>query len=294
MGLATNVSAASMNTLTLTGELRELYTSGFTQIQREFAANGDGRAAIRQRTELVDRLVLRLWERVLLPQTTGSGFALVGIGGYGRRSLFPFSDIDLLFLHADREGETRLKEPIRAFSQELWDLGFKLSPASRMLAECERFDPNNVEFSIALLDCHFLAGDRELYTRLRERVVPALVMRESQQLVQRLVEITRSRHAKYGNTLFHLEPNIKDAPGGLRDYNCSLWLALIAAIDNRQAWPDPATLLPPSMRLQIRSALEFMSAVRCFLHFRHGRDDNTLTWAAQDDAARQKIGCSHE
>ena len=293
MGLATNVSAASMNTLTLTGELRELYTSGFTQIQREFAATGDGRAAIRQRTELVDRLVLRLWEKVLLPQTTGSGFALVGIGGYGRRSLFPFSDIDLLFLHADREGETRLKEPIRAFSQELWDLGFKLSPASRMLAECERFDPNNVEFSIALLDCHFLAGDRELYTRLRERVVPALVMRESQQLVQRLVEITRSRHAKYGNTLFHLEPNIKDAPGGLRDYNCALWLALIAALDNQHTWPERGTLLPALICPQAEGALGFLSALRCFLHFRHGRDDNTLCWAAQDEAAAKNIGATY-
>jgi [protein-PII] uridylyltransferase len=283
-----------MSTVPLVAELRELYFSAFARIRDEFAADGDGRAAILKRTELVDRIILKLWEQILLPHSAVAKLSLVAIGGYGRKALFPFSDIDLLFLHADRDGEDALKDPVRSFSQELWDLGVKLSPASRTLAECDRFDPNNVEFSISLLDSRFLAGNREFYTRLYEKVVPAMVMRESQQLVQRLLEVTRSRHAKYGNTLFHLEPNIKDAPGGLRDYNCSLWLALITAIDNREAWPDPATLLPPSMRLQAGSALEFISAVRCFLHFRHSRDDNTLTWAAQDDAAAQKIGCPRE
>lgn len=283
-----------MSTVPLAAELRELYSSAFARIRDEFAADGDGRAAILKRTELVDQIILKLWEQILLPHSAAAKLSLVAIGGYGRKALFPFSDIDLLFLYADRDGEDALKDPVRSFSQELWDLGVKLSPASRTLAECDRFDPNNVEFSISLLDSRFLAGNRELYTRVYEKVVPAMVMRESQQLVQRLLDVTRSRHAKYGNTLFHLEPNTKDAPGGLRDYNCSLWLALIAAIDNRRAWPDPATLLPSSMRLQAGSALEFISAVRCFLHFRHGRDDNTLTWAAQDDAAAQKIGCPRE
>jgi [protein-PII] uridylyltransferase len=282
-----------MSTVPITGELRELYATGFAQIQREFAATGDGRATIRRRSELVDQLILRAWQKALQPHAGAAGFSLVAIGGYGRRSLFPFSDIDLLFLHADREGEDRLKDPIRSFSQELWDLGLKLSPASRTLAECDRFDPSNLEFCIALLDARFLAGDRELFTRLREKVIPAMVMRESQQLVQRLVEVTRSRHAKYGNTLFHLEPNIKDAPGGLRDYNCALWLALIAALDNQHAWPEPGTLLPASMRRQAESAVEFLSAIRCFLHFRHGRDDNTLSWAAQDEAAAKNIGASY-
>jgi [protein-PII] uridylyltransferase len=276
--------------ISLTGELRELYLSGSARIENEFKAGGNGRAAILQRSELVDQLILRLWEKFLLPRCTGKKFAVVAIGGYGRRSLFPFSDIDLLFLHGERETEAALKDPIRSFSQELWDLGLKLSPASRTLAECDRFDPNNVEFLISLLDCHFLAGERELYTGLRDKVIPALVMRESQQLIQRLIDVTRNRHAKHGGTVFHLEPNIKDAPGGLRDYNCAHWLALISAIDNLHTWPDPAVLLPASIRRQVGEAVEFLSALRCFLHYRHGRDDNTLSWAAQDEAAALDIG----
>jgi [protein-PII] uridylyltransferase len=166
----------------------------------------------------------------------------VATGGYGRGWLFPHSDIDLLFLHARSDSENEFKDPIRRFSQELWDLRLKLSPATRNWAECERLDPNNVEFAIALLDCRFLAGDRELFTRLREKAVPRLVGRDCQSLIQNLAEITRARHHKFGNTVFHLEPNVKDGPGGLRDYNVANWLALISAMEKLKVWPDTNTL----------------------------------------------------
>ena len=97
-------------------------------------------------------------------------FALVATGGFGRGWLFPYSDIDLLFLFGDRNAEQAFKDPVRRFSQELWDLRLKLSPASRMLNECDRFDPNNTEFTISLLDCRYLAGDHDLFRRLH---VPA-------------------------------------------------------------------------------------------------------------------------
>jgi [protein-PII] uridylyltransferase len=284
-----------MTPAVLSSEIRELYQSGSARIQQQFASSGDGRTAVEQRTALVDDVVTRLWEILLHPHTGDLGkFALVAIGGYGRGSLFPFSDVDLLFLHADIHSEQSLKDPIRAFSQELWDLGVKLSPASRTLAECERFDPNNVETVIALLDCRFLAGSRELFVQLHDQVVPRLVVREGQSIVQRLVEVTRNRHARQGGTVFHLEPNVKDAPGGLRDYNVAHWLGLIAALHKLQTWPEPQQLLPASMRRQVDSALEFLMAVRCFLHFRHKRDDNSLTWTAQDEAATRKIGASRE
>ena len=128
------------------------------------------------------------WTRgTTLPLAGTKGFSLVAIGGYGRSSLFPFSDVDLLFLHAEQGQEEILKDAIRNFSQELWDLGLKLSPASRTLAECDRFDAKNIEFFISLLECRFLAGDKELYARLRDRVIPAMVERESQQLVLTLM-----------------------------------------------------------------------------------------------------------
>ena len=73
-----------------------------------------------------------------------------------------------------------------------------------MLAECDRYDPNNTEFTISLLDCRYLAGDRDLFRRLHDKVIPKLVMRESKALLQGLAEVTRERHAKHGMTLYHL------------------------------------------------------------------------------------------
>ena len=279
----------------LNSELRGLYAEESARIQREFAASGDGHRAVVERATLLDRVVLRLWEKWLRPASGDrEGLALVAVGGYGRNRLFPFSDVDLLLLHAERSNEESLKEPIRSFSQDVWDLGIRLSLASRSLAECDRFDPNNVEFTISVLDCRLLAGDRELFARLRDKLVPKLVMRESQVLVQRLAEITRARHGKHGNTVFHLEPNVKDAPGGLRDYNTAQWLALIASLDKLGEWPQGNSLLPASMRKQVEAAHDFLVSVRCFLHVRQGRDDNVLTWAAQDEAAARNIGVSEQ
>jgi [protein-PII] uridylyltransferase len=275
---------------TLRTELRDLYLVETARIQQDFADTGDGFAAITARTVLVERVLLRLWEEVIcLEGNDPKNFVLVALGGFGRRALFPHSDVDILFLHADRSTEDALRDPIRNFSQELWDLRMKLGPTTRTLAECDQFDPQNVEFTISLLDCRYLVGDRDLFDRLYEKVLPKFFVREGNYIIQQLAEVTRSRHAKYGNTVFHLEPNIKEAPGGLRDYNVAGWMALLSALDQQRRWPDPASLLPDSTR-QLQPALKFLTSVRTFLHYRQGRDDNMLTWESQDEAAARHVG----
>jgi [protein-PII] uridylyltransferase len=282
------MTAASL----LISELRSSLAEESARIARDFAATGDGRAAVGQRTRLIEDILKRLWMELVSADDTGPrDFTLVAVGGFGRGWLFPFSDIDLLFLYADRRGEEAHKEAIRRFSQELWDLKLKLSPASRTLGECDRFDANNTEFTISLLDCRYLAGDRELFGRLHDRVIPKLVMREAKALLQGLAEVTRERHGKFGHTVFHLEPNVKETPGGLRDYNVACWLALVSAMGKLGDWPHSSSLRAP-VRKQLDAALEFLMATRCFLHFRHGRDDNALSWEAQDEAAARKIGAS--
>jgi [protein-PII] uridylyltransferase len=274
----------------LISELRVSLAEEWARMERDFAAAGDGRAAVAHRTRLIEDILKRLWHDLVSADEAGPrDFALVATGGFGRGWLFPYSDIDLLFLHADRRGEETHKDAIRRFSQELWDLKLKLSPASRMLSECDRFDPNNAEFAISLLDCRYLAGDRQLFTRLHDKVIPKLVMREAKPLLQGLAEMTHERHRKFGQTVFHLEPNLKETPGGLRDYNVACWLALISAMGKLGDWPD-ASLLRAPVRKQLDAALEFLMAARCFLHFRHGRDDNALSWEAQDEAAARRIG----
>jgi [protein-PII] uridylyltransferase len=277
---------------TLISELRSSLADESARIQRAFESSGDGRAAVAQRTRLVEDVLLRLWCDIFSPDQAGpTHVALVATGGFGRGWLFPYSDIDLLFLFGDRDVEQALKDTVRRFSQELWDLRLKLSPASRTLSECERFDAANTEFTISLLDCRYLAGDRDLFRRLHDKSIPKLVMRESKALLQGLAEVTRERHGKYGMTLYHLEPNLKEAPGGLRDCSVASWLALISAMGKLHDWPDANSLRAP-VRKQLDAALDFLMSARCFLHFRQGRDDNTLSWEAQDEAAAKRIGAA--
>jgi [protein-PII] uridylyltransferase len=276
----------------LISELRGVLGEESARIQREFEASGDGRAAVGQRTRLVEDILLRLWRDIFSRDVAEpANLALIATGGFGRGWLFPFSDIDLLFLFADREAEHAFKDPIRRFSQELWDLRLKLSPASRTLSECDHFDAANIEFTISLLDSRYLAGDPDLFRRLHDKSIPKLVMRESKSLLQGLAEVTRERHGKFGMTLYHLEPNLKEAPGGLRDCNVASWLALISAMDKLRDWPDASSLRAP-VRKQLEAALDFLISARCFLHFRQGRDDNTLSWEAQDEAAKRRIGAA--
>ena len=260
---------------TVHSELRDLYARESAAIEQEFAVAGDGRTALARRTALVDAIVLRLWNEIVVGSTVASTPVLAPALDTLRISLSSLpEDSDAagfsliptstcFFCAPTSDSETAFKDPIRRFSQELWDLRLKVSPATRNLAECERLDPDNIEFAISLLDCRYLAGDRELFSRLREKVIPRLVGRESHSLIQNLAEITRTRHHKFANTVFHLEPNVKDGPGGLRDYNVANWLALISAMEKLKVWPDAKTLLPVSSRraFDARSGFPDVSAL---------------------------------
>ncbi len=182
-----------------------------------------------------------------------------------------------------------MKEPIRSICQEMWDIGLRVSPTTRTLDDCARFDQDNVEFTISLLDCRFLTGEAVLFERLRQKILPQLVARESDELVQRLAEVTRTRHLRFGNTIFHLEPNLKDGPGGLRDTHVAQWLGAIATFDSGRRWPESLGLQQGPDGDELLNAMEFLSATRCYLHYRGKRDDNVITWEAQDELAARGI-----
>jgi len=274
-----------------TSGLQDLYAEEFARIQKRFEEVRDGKAAIRDRTALIDSVVRELWNEVTTTNGALDGFCIVAMGGYGRRALFPYSDIDLLFLY-EKEGreESLGKTAITPLSQALWDLHLRVSPTTRTLAECGKLYRNNIEFNISLLDCRYICGDEKLYERLRSRVLPNMVIRESETLMQEVTSLARARHEKYGQTIFHLEPNIKDGPGGLRDCQVACWLAQIAELRHSREWKDPVQLLPLPLRADAVNAIDFLDAVRCFLHYQQGRDLNVLTYELQSEAASKGIG----
>jgi len=278
-----------MSTPTFDPALRSFYKEGSDRVRRDFEANGSGRSCVQDRTQIVDKLLLHLWEQQHA-LCSNTGFALVALGGFGRRALYPHSDIDLLFLCENETLRTRAKDPIRAICQELWDTGLRVSPTTRTIDDCGRFDQDNVEFTISLLDCRFLIGDEKLFARLHDKTLPQLVARESGILIQRLTEVTKTRHVKFGKTIFHLEPNLKDGPGGLRDFHVTRWIAMIAALEANRKWPESLHLQQNSDDDDVLEAMEFLSSARCYLHYRNNRDENIVTWEAQEDLASRGIG----
>jgi [protein-PII] uridylyltransferase len=279
-----------MNPVVLTvDDLREQYLREMELVRQTCNRTGDGTAAIRRRSAVVDRILIEMWRRVSADRP-GQSVSLLALGGYGRKDLFPYSDIDVLFAYADEKTEEQNREAVRAVIQGMWDIGLRASPSSRTVKEAGRFDPDNLEFTLATLDRRFLAGDFPLYQQLHNATFPGLVLSEWNTITQKLGEIARARHAKYGNTIFHLEPNLKDGPGGLRDYNLAVWFALLFHLKETKEWPRQRGGVFQSPRGDAEAAFDFHAAVRCFLHFRHGRDDNALDWQAQDEAAARSIG----
>jgi [protein-PII] uridylyltransferase len=198
--------------------------------------------------------------------------------------LFPYSDLDILFLFGNDKAEQEFRPLIADFSRTLWDLGFRVSSAGRTLEECKRIEEDNAEFHLALLDRRFLAGDAELFERLHARVLPASEKTARPFLLAQLHKLTKERLARYGNTIFHLEPNVKDAPGGLRDYQAAVWLRQIGG-EKREP------LSSSSAEEELASgAVDFLGAIRCFLHYSNARNDNTLTYELQAAAAERSLG----
>ncbi len=279
-----------MNASTISlSQLRDLYERDSADLRQTFERTGDGSAAIRRRASIVDNIVGKIWAG-MAPESARSSIALVATGGYGRRELFPFSDVDVLYLCASESIERDHHQTLRAITQAMWDAGLRASPATRTLKECDKVNPDNLEFTISLLDRRYLAGDLALYRRLETDVLPALALRDWDTLTQNITEIARARHAKFGNTIFHLEPNIKECPGGLRDYHLAQWLSLLTSLHETKTWPKPAGTPLYGTHGDREYAFDFLAATRCFLHYRFKRDNNTLDWHSQDEAAAQSIG----
>ncbi len=137
---------------------------------------------------------------------------------------------------------------------------------------------------------------RSCYRRLSEEVLPRLLAKEHKAITARLVEMTRVRHARYGGTLFHLEPNVKDCPGGLRDVHVCGWLRTLREVKERAGKKtvagggESSAAAVSAESSEFEEAAEFLTMVRSFLHYRHERDDNTLDWQAQDGAAEIPVG----
>jgi [protein-PII] uridylyltransferase len=255
------------------------------RILKLFNGGATAQDTLRQLCELADDAIRKVLAELLrVRDSAGQGLCLLALGGYGREMLFPYSDLDLLFLFGSEKAEQEFRPLISEFSRILWDLGFRVSSAGRTLEECRRIEGDNAEFHLAMLDRRFLAGDNSIFTKLDTKILSTSERQTRSFLLTELQRLTRERLARYGNTIFHLEPNVKEAPGGLRDYHALLWMRQLAG-ERR----DPR-ISPVNEDELTRNAVEFLSSIRCFLHYSNARNDNTLTYELQASAAERSLG----
>ena len=272
--------------------LRALYREQKTAMLDSLRAGGAGtrgiRGALTRLAGLTDAALRSLWQA----NGFGGDLALLAVGGYGRGELFPYSDVDVLLLlpdAADPARDTALRQRIEAFIGQCWDIGLEIGSSVRTVPECLSVAQGDVTVQTALLEARMIVGNRRLFKGFQARFsaqLDALDFFSAKRLEM------RQRHAKYEDTPYALEPNIKESPGGLRDLQIILWAARAAGIGGR--WEDlhRAGLVTTHELRQLRHNEALLSAIRSRLHLIAARREDRLVFDLQN-AVAESFGFQH-
>ena len=242
-----------------------------------FKEDGKPEKLLRGLRQSVDAVLTEAWQAAQLPDNT----ALVGVGGYGRGELFPYSDVDLLILlgqPADADTQAKLEELV----QMLWDLGLEIGSSIRTIDECMTESKADITVQTSLLEARLVAGDGALFEQLQDRYNEAL---DPQAFFHAKAAEMRLRHAKYEDTAFSLEPNVKESPGGLRDLQVILWVAKAAGLAN--SWSQLATrgLITQTEARQLMEKERAFKDIRVRLHLYSNRREDRLVFDVQTPIA---------
>jgi [protein-PII] uridylyltransferase len=239
-----------------------------------------GRAAILERSDLAGEALRTeltscadAWLADLFASATGgddAGVALVAVGGYGRREPAPYSDLDLVLVHRDDRKPDDIAKVADAIWYPIWDSGVQLDHSVRTVADAVGVAGDDLRAALGLLDVRYLAGDEALGTELRERTLGAWRAAAAKRLPE-LIDSTRGRAEQFGELAFLLEPDLKEARGGLRDQLAVRAVAATWVVDA----PSYAT----------RSAYRLLLDVRGELHRQTGRGNDRLLLQEQDGVA---------
>jgi [protein-PII] uridylyltransferase len=279
----TEESAAGHDPLPL---FRQALREGRERLRsRYFEKPADTPTLIALHAWLVDQLLVRAWRwhlrrHGLDPQ----GRALLAVGGYGRGELHPASDVDILVLAA--RGGRRTHAPFAEdFVRFLWDMGLEVGHAVRTVRECVNEARRDVSIATNLMEARFLAGDQSLARQLEAAAGPRRLWPSRAFFAAKLAE-QRARHARFEDTAYNLEPNVKDGPGGLRDIQTIAWVAQRHfATSSLHDLVRRGFLSESEYRTLVR-ARHFLWTVRAGLHYFAGRREDRLLFDHQRALAR--------
>lgn len=231
-------------------------------------------------TQSVDVIISSLFSVKTTEFKCPDGLCLAAIGGYGRAELNIRSDIDMMLLYT-KKITREIEEFTQQFLYILWDTGLDLGFSIRSIDECIGLAKEDLKTMTALLDHRLLAGDPALYSRLAEDISKTLSsQKRAEKFISEKLEESRLRHLKYGESVFILEPNVKEGEGGLRDFHTAMW---IEKAKNAGAASDG--LLEPDETGLLTESLDFLLWVRNELHFETGRKVDQLAFDHQERLA---------
>ena len=276
--------------------LREALKRARAQAEAELIASHKGTRCAQALAAAQDELIgaAHLWAtRYVFPRENPSGaesLAIAAVGGYGRGTLAPGSDIDLLFILPYKQ--TPWGESVTEYVLYLlWDLGQKVGHAVRSVDDSIRMARSDMTVRTATLESRFLVGDEKLFTQMRERFETEIVASTGPEFIAAKMAERDARHDAQGNTRYVVEPNVKDGKGGLRDLNTLYWIGKYFYRVKTPAELIEKGVFSKTEYRAFQRAEDFLWAVRCNLHFLIGRADDRLTFESQQEMA-ERLGYS--
>lgn len=269
-----------------TATARALLAEQRQAIYRRLLEGGTGADVLATLTELVDELIIGRYRnavRMMGEEAASVGFrycCLVALGGYGRRELAPYSDIDVMFLFKPESGNV-VPELSRQVLHHLWDLGFQVGHSVRSIQDCIELAAQDVTIRTSLMEARFLTGSPLLFQEFHSRYFRRVVARRIDRFIQRKMEERQREYERFGETVYLLEPNVKKSKGGLRDLHVLQWAGMARYHAGTMQELAGRGILSRKDYLALVDAREFLWRVRAFLHFQAGMAQEILSFDEQ-------------
>jgi [protein-PII] uridylyltransferase len=265
------------------GTFRATLKSAAAALHQHFLDGADAAALVLARSRTIDALVTRAWRHFM----TGPdhGIALIAVGGYGRGELLPGSDIDLMIL-LDSAAHEHRHEAIENFLTFLWDIGLEVGHSVRDLAQCVDEAQRDITVATNIMEARLLAGPATLFEAMRDATGPEYIWPIRDFFAAKLREQT-TRHHKFHDTAYKLEPNVKESPGGLRDIQMIGWVAKRHFGAETLAELVQHGFLTPAEYQSLVEGQNYLWRVRMALHLLSGRREDRLLFDHQRALARQ-------
>ena len=260
-------------------------------IKNKFLATSDGSLNVGLNVILIDSLLKVIFKNSYFHSLGNKHyqFTLIAVGGYGRGELSPHSDLDILFLLPNklRKNDTKkIENVIELILYILWDLGYTVGHSTRTIDDCIEKSRSDLTISTSLLEKRFVAGNNDIYDLLNNKFKTFIDNTKTLDFVEAKLKESETRHKRFGESRYVVEPNVKDGKGGLRDLHTLIWILKFAYKVDTISKLINVGALTKEEAVPFAEAQRFLLSVRCHLHYRANREDDRLAMDAQLEIAK--------